>query len=990
MFNNRTFRFVARIRFVAALLLAAACTAPTAAGQRFTEASELILQQSDATIPFTGAALADFNADGLLDLYHPGRLYRQRVDGSFENILGVSGIDVEGDGPLGGVFGDIDRNGLLDLHIPSSGSGSRTWLNRTGSSFRVAPFSSNLSVPARSLAGFFGNFASTDLLDLFVATATGTNGLFAGRPDGTFANLAGLTVADAPAPICGASVRDVDNDGDLDVFFTRCAENGLQNWFLRYEAARDRFVSINLNGMNTMSSISSTWIDVDNDGRDEVFIANERNGFAFGENELYRVSQQGGFNAITFENLTQQSGISPTTRENSIRAVAADFDNDGWIDLFVMRAENTARLFHNQGDGTFVDVAGTAFAGGIPGGSAVVAGDVNSDGWVDLILPAPGNTRIFLNTPDTNNWLKIRTRTGLANRFAVGARVEVVTQNGSLFRRIAAGDGSASQSDELTAHVGLGAATTVERVLITWPSGRVESHDGPFDVNQILQFVEGQGQNASPNVFSVNSPSQGGFIPASETVIPFSWEPAIDLDGDPVRYTLVISGSGVDVSIPDLEEPSFVLGAAALVPNRLYTWTVLATDGFDIRGAQNEPTFAFGQPDAPQSTLAEPEFFDFDLPDVNEGAVNMLDVDNDRDLDLFVSGSTSSGFASTLFRAEDMTLPVPGQEDVFFTFKTYVRTSFVFPGLLNAMTAWGDLDGNGLPDLVITGRDPDTGQPVVRAFANTILTMTERPINGVPALWNGSITAGDVDNDGDVDLLMTGTRQAEAPFEAVTIVALQEDGSFTAHDDLLPGVMGGEAAWVDIDGDGDLDVALVGEAGSGQPLSGIFRNNGGTFSRIDVPGMPGLIAGAVAWGDLDGDGLPDLSLSGGTYTPNLIEGVSLLFRNAGNGSFEPISAPLSGLIHGQSVWIDYDGDGDEDLFQQGALSVFGRRFGTLYRNDGSGLLPELNVAASLFGRFAAGDYNGDGDADLVFIGTGADGQPLTRFLMNRQFPERTP
>ncbi len=963
----------------------------TTNGQQFTDASELILQQPDATLPFTGAALADFNADGLLDLYHPGRLYRQRADGAFENILGVSGIDAEGDGPQGGVFGDINRDGLLDLHIPSTGSGSRTWLNRSGSSFRIAPFSSNLSIPAGNLAGFVGNFAGSDLIDLFVATSTGTNGLFSGRPDGTFANLTGPAEADAPGPVCGASIRDADNDGDLDIFLTRCGENGRPNIFLRYDAPRDRYVQNSTNSMRTMSSNSSTWIDVDNDGRDELFIANERFGFAFGENELYRVSDQGNFNSLLFQNITSASGISPTNRENSLRAVAADFDNDGWQDLFVTREGNPARLFRNQGDGTFEDVAGAAFAGDIPEGPAVVSGDVNNDGWVDLILPAPGNTRVFLGQAGQNSWIKVRTRSDIANRFAVGARIEVVTQNGSLFRRIAAGDGFASQSDELTAHFGLGpATTTVERIVITWPSGSTETHEGPFSPNQTLQFVEGEGQNGAPDTFTITAPAQGGFIPATDDSIPFSWEAAVDPDGEEVRYTLVVSGSGVDLSIPDIEEPFFELGTSALVPNRLYTWTVLATDGFDIRGALNESTFAFGQPDTPQSTLAQPIFFNFDLPNVNDGTVDLIDVDNDGDLDLFVSGATGSDFASTLFRAEDVTLPIPGLEDVFFTFKTYLETSFVFPDLLGTMTAWGDLNGNGLADLVITGRDPDSGQPVVRAFTNTVLTMTERPIIGVPALWNGSMTAGDMDNDGDIDLLITGTRQATAPFEPVTIVALQENGSFRAHDDLLPGVMGGEAAWTDIDGDGDLDVALAGDAGNGQPLSGIFRNEGGTFVPIVVPDMPHLVAGAVAWGDLDGDGLADLSLSGGTYTPQLMEGVSLVFRNTGNGGFERVAAPLAGIIHGQSAWTDYDGDGDEDLFQLGAASVFGERFATLYRNDGSSLLPELNVSASLFGRFAVGDYNGDGDADIVLIGTGTDGQPVTRFLMNRQFPERIP
>jgi hypothetical protein len=240
-----------------------------------------------------------------------------------------------------------------------------------------------------------------------------------------------------------------------------------------------------------------------------------------------------------------------------------------------------------------------------------------------------------------------------------------------------------------------------------------------------------------------------------------------------------------------------------------------------------------------------------------------------------------------------------------------------------------------------------------------------------------------------MDVLLTGTGSRTPPYEPVTVVAYGNGTDFTVRSDVLPGIVGGEARLADMDGDGDLDVALSGDAGNGRPLSGIFRNDDGVFVDAGA-GLPPLLASTLAWGDVDGDDRPDLFLTGGQVSPDVMTAHAVLVRNIGGDQFTVESGVFAGAIYGDVQWIDYEGDGDLDLIVLGAPDPFSPALARLYRNDSGTLIPELDLSSSLFGRIATGDYNGDGDADLVIIGTDATGASTTRFWMNVQFPERLP
>ena len=157
----------------------------------------------------------------------------------------------------------------------------------------------------------------------------------------------------------------------------------------------------------------------------------------------------------------------------------------------------------------------------------------------------------------------------------------------------------------------------------------------------------------------------------------------------------------------------------------------------------------------------------------------------------------------------------------------------------------------------------------------------------------------------------------------------------------------------------------------------LYRNDGGVFTSVAHP-FPNCYSGAVAWGDYNNDGKLDVVITGTSDTQGL---VATIWRNDGSGSFTDIGAALPGMDLGFAVWGDYDNDGDLDLLFGGNSNA--GSVARIYRNDGgiftdvnAGLLPVLWASA------AWGDYDNDGDLDAMVIGYGAVAQ-VTRSILYR-------
>ncbi|MCC6740606.1 MAG: VCBS repeat-containing protein [Planctomycetia bacterium] len=189
-------------------------------------------------------------------------------------------------------------------------------------------------------------------------------------------------------------------------------------------------------------------------------------------------------------------------------------------------------------------------------------------------------------------------------------------------------------------------------------------------------------------------------------------------------------------------------------------------------------------------------------------------------------------------------------------------------------------------------------------------------------------------------------------------------------------------AWGDYDGDGDLDLVMGGLLGSGDATTRIYRNDGIDVFVDILAGLPDLWQCSFAWGDYDRDGDLDLAMIGGIPTAGGVY-FSRIYRNDGADKFTDIGAPLTPVKSGSLAWGDFDQDGDLDLLLAG--SAVGGAVANIYRNDGGGIFTD--IVAGLTGVFqcsaAWGDHDLDGDLDLALAGyDDAASVPISRIYRN--------
>jgi len=214
-------------------------------------------------------------------------------------------------------------------------------------------------------------------------------------------------------------------------------------------------------------SIAPAWGDYDNDGDLDLCVTTQNR-----TNQLYRNLGNGAF---------EPDPTSPSFPATQIRqyGVWGDYDNDGWLDLFMSYWDRPCRLFHNRGDGTFEEITTGSPVSECRGGGAAWA-DYDNDGFLDLCV-VYGNTGVnylYRNNPsavgNTNGWLKVKLVGTASNRDGIGATIRVKATIGGKelwqMRQIVC----QSYASELIAHFGLGDAKNVDLIRVEWPSGNVQ------------------------------------------------------------------------------------------------------------------------------------------------------------------------------------------------------------------------------------------------------------------------------------------------------------------------------------------------------------------------------------------------------------------------------------------------------------------------------------------------------------------------------------
>jgi hypothetical protein len=430
-----------------------------------------------------GVGWADYDMDGYLDLFVANfdgnnYLFHNQRDGTFLAITAGAIVNEGASESYGTAWGDYNNDGFPDLVVANgfeSGKANFLYLNNGNGTFTKITGDPIVSVTGNFSACSWADYDRDGYLDLFVANPGGTSLLFHNNGDGTFSRKNSAVSVISPAFV--GSWADYDNDGWPDLFV---ANGGISDRFPNFlfrnrgNGLFTKVLTPNFAGL-TRGSICAAWGDYDNDGFMDVFVGNN------GEpNELYHNNGNGTFTRVV-------TGAIVTDIAESVSAAWGDYDNDGWLDLFVgNRISATAEpaqgfLYHNNGDGTFTKITTGAIAEFTTSAGGAAWGDYDNDGFPDLFVSGlaavgPAVSGLFHNTGNANHWLKVKCAGIASNRMGIGAKVHVhATIHGTpVWQLREITSGDGYGNGALIANFGLGDATNVDLVRIEWPSGFVQ------------------------------------------------------------------------------------------------------------------------------------------------------------------------------------------------------------------------------------------------------------------------------------------------------------------------------------------------------------------------------------------------------------------------------------------------------------------------------------------------------------------------------------
>ena len=476
-----------------------------------------------------GCVFADYDADADLDLYLTNYganvLYRNNGDSTFTDVTEIAGVNCEL-WSTGAAFADVDGDTDLDLYVcnyvtydleeleqmkeESLQSGKPVpsalnphvfdpqdnvfyWNNGDGTFTDATAEAGVAATGGRSMQAVFSDFDNDNDLDLYVANDTSTNHVYRNNGDGTFADVSDESWAADFRGSMGLTVGDYDADGDIDLFMSHWVdeENALyRNLFKETVSSQQSVVGQEPSAAEHPTQLPHT------ESRKPI-----------ADSQYIRFVDE-SYTAMLAEESIKQIGWG---------TALFDYDNDGDLDIFVTNGSTFQELkqpevlipqpdalFRNDGDGMFTDVSESAGIAALPlrVGRGATFGDYDNDGDVDIfivnnhappiLLRNEGIVGARLPRPDTgrNNWLHVKLIGAGANRDAIGAKIQVKTADRTQIREIYAGDSYMSFSS-LVAEFGVGNATRIETLQVTWQNGEIQKlHNVP--ANQKISITQKQ------------------------------------------------------------------------------------------------------------------------------------------------------------------------------------------------------------------------------------------------------------------------------------------------------------------------------------------------------------------------------------------------------------------------------------------------------------------------------------------------------------------
>ena len=429
-------------------------------GPVFTDVTHLL--GPDSMLTGSRVSWCDWNSDGFPDLFAGRSLFQNMGGSSFMDVTSEAGLDsCRGNG---GIWGDINRDGQPDL--VTSGNPVQVFVSRNGTLEDVTESIGVITTESSVEGVALLDWNADGWLDLYLASYERAGGRGSGTEDAFYlgSNNGFIEARDSIGMmpfrgehLCGRGVSpcDFDMDGDIDIFVSnyRLQENFL--WENEEGVAVSSALLRGIAGVEVDGwwghTIGSAWGDFDNDGDWDLFSANLAHPryITLSDRSMLYEQRDGHFTDI-------RSNAGIRFEETHSNPLWGDFNNDGWLDLFVTSIYSGRRsfLYLNQGDGTFEDVTWLAGARVLNGWGAAAA-DYNLDGRLDLAVGSGDGPTLLENVEAGGNWtlVNVDPPEGV-NLSGTGCIIILEQQGVTLMRQVEGGSGTTSQNGGLL-HFGL-------------------------------------------------------------------------------------------------------------------------------------------------------------------------------------------------------------------------------------------------------------------------------------------------------------------------------------------------------------------------------------------------------------------------------------------------------------------------------------------------------------------------------------------------------
>ncbi len=485
-----------------------------------------------------GSIVDDFNNDGLLDIVTSGwgleeqmHYHQNKGDGTFVNLSATSGID-QTKGGLNIIQTDYNNDGFKDIFVlrgawlRSFGQQPNSLLRNNGdNTFTDVTIESGLLSFHPTQTATWADFNNDGWLDLFIGNET--TSLIEGHPcelyinntDGTFSNVAKSANCDLRLFVKGVTSGDFDNDGKVDLFISTM--NGrkvlLKNDLGKKGKLKFKDVSNN-SGINLNPSPTfSTWFwDYDNDGQLDLLCAGYDASTSlakYAAQDALNIAPQHRGGLFVYRNLGNGKFKDVSAELGFGKSVFAmgsnygDINNDGYLDIYLgtgnplFQSQIPNKMFLNLGGNGFADVTSSARVGSLQKGHGVSFGDLNKDGDLDIHIDMGGayegdayQNSLFINSGGYDNQsVTISLEGTRSNKAAIGARLKISFRDGDkdriVYREV--NSGSSFGANALEQHIGIGKATKIDRLEITWPGTNFRQEFTNIPANQFVKLIEG-------------------------------------------------------------------------------------------------------------------------------------------------------------------------------------------------------------------------------------------------------------------------------------------------------------------------------------------------------------------------------------------------------------------------------------------------------------------------------------------------------------------